>query len=707
MMFKNVLHLALGIMIFGLALTSINCTSDAKPPVAKIVPHVDTILTHERIDNYSWLRKKDDPEVIDYLKAENAYTEAIMKHTEKLQEKLYSELVGRIKETDLSVPYKKGDFYYYSRTEEGKQYKIYCRKKGSLDAEEEILLDVNKLAEGKDYMYLGAYKISPDHKLLAFAADEIGNERYTLRVKNLETGELLPDVIDSVDTSIEWANDNKTLFYCVHDDAWRPFKLYRHVLDSDPKEDFLVHHEADNAFWLDISKTKSEKYLLMVMGNKTTREVHFLNADNPYDRFRIIHPRQRDMKYHVRHHGNRFYIMSNENAKNYKLMVTSISKPSKTNWKEIIPHSPAVKIDDIELFREFLVIYEREGGLQKIRLLNLDNNSEREIDFPEPAYSIEQSNNPEYNSHILRFVYESMITPASVYDYDMKTGERELKKQKEVLGGFNPDDYITERIFAPVNDSVMVPVSLVYKKGMVKDGSNPLYLYGYGSYGANYDPYFSSIRLSLLNRGFIFAIAHVRGSGIMGRYWYDDGRLLKKKNTFTDFIACAEYLIDEKYTSKEKLAAVGGSAGGLLVGAVSNMRPDLFRIIIADVPFVDVINTMLDESIPLTVLEYDEWGNPNEEKYYDYMMSYSPYDNVKAQAYPNILITTSLNDTRVQYWEPAKWTAKLRSMKTDCNRLLLKTTMGAGHGGVSGRYARLKEIAFEYAFILDILGIKE
>ncbi|KPL00182.1 MAG: protease 2 [candidate division Zixibacteria bacterium SM23_73_3] len=686
---------------------SCNHQVEVKPPVAKIEPKVDTLFGQQMVDDYYWLRERGNPEVIDYLKAENAYTEAVMRNTQKLQDKLYEEMVSRIKETDLSVPVKRDDYYYYSRTEEGKQYKTYCRKRGSLEAEEEILLDVNQLAEGKEYMYLGVHEVSPDHRLLAYAVDTTGSERYTLRVKDLETGELHPDVIDSVSTSLEWANDNKTFFYTITDEAWRPFKLYRHTLGGDIENDVLLFHEKDDAFSLDIAKSKSMGYLYANLESMTTSEVHYLDANNPTGKFKLVHSRQQDLEYSLYHHGDQFYIVTNDNAKNFKLMQAPLSDPSKKNWREVIPHRDSVKLDRIEIFRDFMVLYERENGLKEIKIKDFATGEIHRVEFPEPVYTYWPGWNPDYKSQLLRFTYTSFVTPNSVYDYNMKTRERELKKRKEVLGGYDPDEYESERIFATASDGARIPISMVYRKGINKDGNNPLYLNGYGAYGASVDPYFSSNRLSILDRGFIYARAHVRGGGEMGRHWYDDGKLLNKKNTFTDFVTVAEHLIGKKYTSSDRLVISGGSAGGLLIGAVVNMRPDLFRVVIADVPFVDLINTMLDPSIPLTVIEYEEWGDPNEKEYYDYMLSYSPYDNVEAKDYPNMLILAGLNDTRVQYWEPAKWTAKLRATKTDDNRLLLKTNMGTGHGGASGRYDRLKEIAFEYAFMFDVLGMKE
>ena len=677
------------------------------PPVAKVIPKADTLHGDVRIDNYYWLRDRSNLDVIEYIEAENEYTEAMMKHTEEFQEQLYKELLGRIKETDLSVPEKIDDYYYYTRTEEGKQYKIYCRKKGGLDSEEEVLLDQNELAIGHEYLYVGAYKVSPHHRLLAYSVDTTGSERYTLYIRDLDKNELSKEEISNTSYSVAWANDNKTIFYVTLDDVKRPFKLYRHTLGTDPNEDILIYHEKDDAFWLYISRTKSKEYLIMDLGSHITSEVHYLKADRPTDNFKLIHPRQHEMEYYIDHHGDKFYIMTNDNAKNFKLMEVSVQNPSKKNWKEVIPHRDSIKIDGFDVFKEHLVVYERENGLKKIRIMNLVNYEIHYVDFPEPVYTFWPSRNPDFNTNILRYTYTSLVTPKSVFDYNMDTRTRELKKQYEVLGGYEPSLYQSERIFARASDGTMVPISLVYKKGMVKDGDNPMLLIGYGAYGHSFEPYFSSNRLSLLDRGFIYAIGHVRGGGEMGRYWYEQGKFLNKMNTFTDFIESTEHLIAEKYTSSDKLVIGGGSAGGLLMGAVTNLRPDLFKAVIADVPFVDVLNTLLDPSIPLTVVEYGELGNPNEKEYYDYMKSYSPYDNVEAKEYPNILITAGLNDPRVQYWEPAKWTAKLRTLKVDDNLLLLKTNMGAGHGGSSGRYDYLKEIAFEFAFIFDLFGIEK
>lgn len=674
------------------------------PPIAKITPKFDTLHGDIRVDNYYWLRDRKNPEVIEYLKAENEYTKAMMKHTEKFQEQLYREMLGRIKEEDMDVPVKIDDYYYYKRTEKGKQYEIFCRKKGSLDAEEEILLDQNELAIGHDYLYIHALKVSPDHSLLAYSVDRAGNEIYTIYIKDLSDGKLRKDEILNSNGNIIWANDNKTIFYTTLDEINRPFKVYRHILGTKQYKDRMVYHEKDDAFFIYLSKTKSKKYIIMQLLSKITTENHFLSADNPLEKFNLIQPRIHGIEYYVDNHNDKFYIMTNDNAKNFKLMEVPINSPLKENWKEIIPHRDSVKIDDFELFNNYLIAYERRRGLKEIRIMDLNSKEVHYIDFPEPVYNYRKGENPNFYSNKLRFIYESLITPKSVYDYVMYTKEKKLLKQDEVLGDYKPDIYQSERIFATAKDGVKIPISIAYKKGLLKDGNNPVYLTGYGAYGSSYNPYFSSIRLSLLERDFIYAIAHVRGGGEMGREWYEQGKFLNKKNTFTDFISCAEYLISEGYTSPDNLAITGGSAGGLLIGAVTNMRPDLFKVVIADFPFVDALNTMLDPTIPLTILEYDEWGNPNEEEYYFYMKSYSPYDNVEAKDYPNMLITAGLNDPRVQYWEPAKWAAKLRAIKTDDNILLLKTNMGTGHFGVTGRYDYLKEISFEYAFIFDIFG---
>lgn len=675
------------------------------PPDAKQVPYEHTYHDQAFPDPYAWLRDRDDPEVIAYLEAENVYTDSVTSHTNDVQEKLFKEMVGRIKETDLSVPVKMDDYFYYTRTEEGLQYDIHCRKKGNLDAEEEIILDENILAEGHDYFSIGDFEVSPDHRLLAYNVDTSGDERYTLFVKDLGSDELLSDIIENT-ASIEWANDNRTLFYTTQDETKRPYRLYRHALGSDSANDPLIHEEPNLGFFMYISKTKDHAYLLLSMGGKITDEVHFLDANDPTADFQVIQPRSTGLEYRVDHHQDTFYIVTNDQAQNFKLVKTPVASPGREHWQDVLPHRPQVKLDYIEAFEKYLVVFERAEALRKIRVMSYDGETDYYVQFDEPIYNAWGNWNPDYYSPTFRFTYTSFITPKSVYDFNMATRERELMKEYEVLGDYDRTLYQSERRYATAADGTQIPISLVYRKGMEINGKNPCYLTGYGSYGSSSDPYFSYSRVSLLQRGFIYAVAHVRGGGEMGRQWYEDGKFLNKKNTFTDFIACAEFLIAEKYTSTEKLVINGGSAGGMLMGAVVNMRPDLFHIVVADVPFVDVINTMMDPSIPLTVLEYDEWGNPNEKKYFDYMLSYSPYDNITAQDYPTMLVTAGLNDPRVGYWEAAKFVAKLRDLKTDDNLLLLKTNMGAGHMGASGRYDSLREVAFEYAFIFDQLGIE-
>lgn len=673
------------------------------PPVAEKHPHVHSLHGDRRIDNYFWLRDRHNPTVIAYLEAENTYTSAMMRHTESLQAALYDEMLSRIQETDLSVPYRKGDYYYYTRTETGKAYPIHCRKRG-IDAPEEVLLDQNLLAEGHEYFSLGVFQVSPNHKLLAYSVDTTGAEVYTLFFLDLTTGQLYPESIPETYYSLAWSQDNQTVFYTQVDAAHRPFKLFRHTLGSPVTHD-LVYHEPDDAYFLSVYKTRSEAYILLYLESTVTSEVHFLDASHPAESFQLIQQRSPGIEYSVEHHSDYFYITTNEGAINFKLMKTPITAFSKQNWQTVIPHREDVMLSDVSAFADHLVIYEREAGLPKVRVRKLSTGEEYYITFPEPTYEVAEDANPEFNTHTLRFSYTSLVTPNSIFDYNLDTQERDLKKETPVLGGYDRTQYVSERLQAKANDGTPIPLSLVYKKGIEKNGANPLLLTGYGSYGYSYPDSFSSTRLSLLDRGVVLAIAHIRGGSEMGRKWYEDGKLLKKKNTFTDFIACAEYLISEKWTSPEHLAISGGSAGGLLMGAVVNLRPDLFKAVVAQVPFVDVVTTILDPSLPLSVLEWEEWGNPNDKTYYDYMKSYSPYDNVEAKDYPAMLITAGLNDPRVSYWEPAKWTAKLRDLKTDDNILLLKTHMGAGHGGASGRYERLKEIAFEYAFISCQLSV--
>ena len=677
------------------------------PPSAEKQPQVLELHGDRRIDDYFWLRDIENPKAIAYLEAENAYTEAMMQHTEALQTKLYNEMLARIQETDLSVPFRKDDYYYYSRTEEGKGYPIFCRKKGSLDATEEVLLDQNELAQGHEFFSLGVFQISPNHEILAYSTDTSGSEQYTLFFLDLNTFQLYSESIPETYFSLTWGNDNQTVFYTKINAANRPYQLFRHTLKTPTTEDVLIYHEPDDIYNLDVGKTRSEAYILMILSSSITTEIHYLDANNPSGDFQIIHPRTTGMEYDVEHHSDYFYIVTNDEATNFKLVKTPVATPNKENWQTIIPHREDVMLSGVSLFSNHLVIYERKAGLETARVQNLSTGKENNITFPEPTYTFSEGNNPEFNTNILRFSYTSLITPLSVFDYDMETDKRELKKETEVLGGYDKSHYKSEWLMATAKDGTQIPISIVYKQGIKKDSTNALFMTGYGSYGYSYPVMFSSTRLTLLDRGIVYAIAHIRGGEEMGRKWYEDGKFLQKKNTFTDFIACAEYLIDEKWTASDRLVISGGSAGGLLMGAVINMRPELFKVVVADVPFVDVVTTILDTSLPLSAMEWEEWGNPNDKVYYDYMKSYSPYDNVEAKDYPDMLITAGLNDSRVKYWEPAKWTAKLRELKTDNNILLLKTNMSAGHGGASGRYESLKELAFDYAFILDRLGLAE
>jgi len=681
---------------------------EMKPPVADKEPKELTTNGHTRIDNYYWLKDRDNQKVIDYLNAENTYTAAVMKDTEELQEKLYQEIVGRIRQTDESVPYKHNGYFYFIRYEEGKEYPVYCRKKETLEAPEEVLLNVNQMAEGHDYYQVSGYVVSPDNKMIAFGVDTVSRRLYTMYFKDLETGKILDESIPLTVGRAAWANDNRTLFYAAKDErTLRPDRICKHVLGTQQPADKLIWFEKDETYSAVVFRTKSEQFLMIASYSTLSTEFRFLSADDPDGRFRIIQPRGANLEYSVDHYKDKFYIVTNYEARNFRLMETGIDRTGKENWKELIPNRDDVYLDGIEIFKDHLVVAERKDGLTQLRIIDWNDWSEHYLDFGEEVYVASISVNPEFDTHTLRFNYSSLTTPGSVYDYNMKTREKVLMKQDEVVGDFKPENYEAKRLYTVAGDSVKIPVSLVYRKGLKLNGKNPLLLYGYGSYGITIDPSFSSVRLSLLDRGFVYAIAHVRGGQIYGRQWYDDGRLLKKKNTFTDFIACAEFLVQQKYTGPDKLFAMGGSAGGLLMGAVANMRPDLFRGIIAAVPFVDVLTTMLDEGIPLTTGEYDQWGNPNVKEYYDYILSYSPYDNVAAKDYPNMLVTTGLHDSQVQYWEPAKWVAKLRAMKTGNNLLLLHTNMEAGHGGSSGRFEKYRETALEYAFMLKVLGMKK
>ena len=685
-------------------------SKEVKPPVAKIIPNTLEKFADVRIDNYFWLNDRENPEVIDYLNKENAYYKKMTAHTKAFQKELFEEMKGRIKEDDESVPYLYNGYYYITRFETGKNYPIYSRKRGSLSAKEEIMFDCNKMAKGHSYFQLGGLSVSPDNKLAVFSFDIVGRRIYDIQVKNLETGEILSDKIEKVSGSAVWANDNRTIFYSSQDDVTlRSDKIFKHKLGAKQSDDVLVYFEKDETYNVEVAKSKSRKYLAIESGSTLTTEYRILEADNPDGKFRIFQKRVRGLEYSINHYGDSFYIMTNaDKATNFKLMKTLETATSKENWTEVIPHREDILLEDIEIFRDFLVVEERFNGLNRIRIMPWSGEGEYYLPFESETYTAYTGTNVDFDTDILRYSYQSMTTPSSVIDFNMKTKTKEIKKEQQVLGGkFDKNNYFEERIWATAKDGTKIPISMVYRKGLNKDGKNPLLLYAYGSYGHSMDATFSSTRLTLLDRGFIFAIAHIRGGEDLGRQWYEDGKLLKKKNTFTDFIDCSKYVIEQKYTSPEHLYAEGGSAGGLLMGAIVNMAPELYHGIIAQVPFVDVITTMLDESIPLTTGEYDEWGNPNVKKYYNYMRSYSPYDNVKSQSYPNMYVSTGLHDSQVQYWEPAKWVAKLRNLKTDNSVLFLDTNMAAGHGGASGRFEAIKELAKEYCFLLDLEKIEK
>ena len=679
-----------------------------EPPVAERREHVTEIHGVELRDPYRWLRERENPEVTRYLEAENAYSEVMMNHTEELQERLYEEMLSHVKETDESAPYRHGGFWYYTRTEEGKNYEIYCRKKGELSALEEVLLDENALAADNAYFAVGALEMSPDHRLMAFSTDTLGNERYNLFVKDLETGEIVDGPIENTYYSVAWANDNKTLFYNRVDDATRPHQLWRHVVGTDPSQDVLVYEEKDERFFLGINRSRSDRHLLLNLMSAVTSEWRYLSADDPTGEFRVIKPREQNVEYYVDHHPgppSRFYVLTNDEAVNFRVYEAN-EGDDEAQWKEIIAPSETVTLARIDVFAGHLLVWERRDGLPTARVIDLGTSDSHQIEFPEPTYAAWAGDNYEFETPVFRFEYTSLTTPPTVFDYQMGTRELTRVKEREVPN-FDRTLYETARLEATAPDGTKVPISVVWRKDALKKPA-PLLLSGYGSYGSSYDPYFSSSRLALLDRGVVFAIAHVRGGGEMGRKWYEDGKYLKKKNTFTDFIACAEHLAGAGWTTPDRLAITGRSAGGLLMGAVTNMRPDLFEVVVAGVPFVDVTNTMLDPTIPLTVIEWEEWGNPQDREYFEYMRSYAPYDNVRTDAsYPDMLITAGLNDPRVAYWEPAKWTAKLRTNEANDSLILLQTNMGAGHGGASGRYDYLKELAFEYAFILDRLAVVE
>jgi oligopeptidase B len=675
----------------------------AKPPTAKKVRKASTLHGQPWADDYFWLRDKPNPEVAAYLEAENAYTDAVMRPTQALQEALYEEMLGHIKETDVSVPYREGGYFYYSRTEEGKQYPTYCRKKGGLDAPEEVTLDLNELAKGQKFMAIGAYTVTDDGNMLAYTTDNTGFREYTLHVKDLRTGELRPESAEKV-ASVAWANDGQTLFYTTDDPAKRPYRLYRLRLGS-PLPGDLVYEEKDELFRVGVGRSRSKGYIFLGSGSLTTSEVRYVPADQPTAEWKVVAPRRHEHEYDVDHHGDRFYIRTNDKGRNFRLVTAPVSDPRPENWTEVVPHRPDVMLEGIELFRNHYVLLEREKGLPEFRVADLRTGASHLVEFPEPAYSAFSGANAEFDTPVFRYTYQSLVTPSSVFDYDMDKRSSTLLKEQPVPGGFDRANYASERLFGTAKDGVKVPISLVYRKGLKRDGTAPMLLTGYGAYGYPYPVMFSSNRLALLDRGVSFAIAHIRGGGEMGKAWHDQGRMMNKKNTFTDFIAAAEFLVAEKYTAKDRLAIEGGSAGGLLMGAVTNMRPDLFKAVVSRVPFVDVINTMVDASLPLTAGEWEEWGDPRKKPDYEYMLAYSPYDQIAAKAYPALLVKTSFNDSQVMYWEPAKYVARLRSVKTDQNPLLLKTNMAAGHGGASGRYDYLREVAFDYAFVLTQLGL--
>ncbi len=680
------------------------------PPKAKIIPHTIEKHNHIREDNYYWLNDRENPEVIDYLNKENDFYKQCTAHTKDFQENLFKEMKARIKEDDSSVPYFYNGYYYITRFEKGKDYPIHSRKKGSLDATEKIIFDCNEMAKGFTYFNLNGISISEDNKWVSFGTDTVSRRQYTIQIKNLETNEILPLKIENTTGGATWANDNETIFYTRKDEiTLRSDRIFKHKLGTKPEDDLLVYFEKDDTFNVSIYKSKSKKYLIISSESTLTSEYQIVLASTPDAKFKIFQKRTRELEYSFSHYGDSFYVLTNkDDATNFKLMKTQEDKTSMENWVDLIAHRKDVLLEGIDIFKDYLVISERSSGLNKIRIMPWDGSDEYYLPFEIDTYTAETTTNIDFDTQTLRYSYQSLATPSSIIDFDMKTKQKIILKEQEVLGGkFDKNNYTEKRIFATATDGTKIPISMVYKNGIKLFGKNPFLLYAYGSYGLNIDPYFSTTRLSLLDRGFIFAIAHVRGGEDLGRNWYEDGKLLKKKNTFTDFIDCSKFVISEKYTSPEHLYAEGGSAGGLLMGAIVNMAPELYNGIIAQVPFVDVVTTMLDDTIPLTTGEYDEWGNPNVKKYYDYMLSYSPYDNVKQTDYPNMYISTGLHDSQVQYWEPAKWVAKLRVYKTNSKKLFLDTNMDAGHGGASGRFEALKEVAKEHSFLLDLENIKK
>ena len=709
---KKYTYFALISLIFATSCKEkkVKMNEEIKAPVAQIKPYNLEKHGEVRIDDYYWLNDRENKDVIDYLNKENEYYQKMTAHTKQLQDDLFKEMKARIKEDDSSVPYFYNGYYYITRFETGKDYPIYSRKKGSLDAKEEIMFDCNEMAKNFSYFNLTGISVSEDNKWATFGLDVVSRRQYLIQIKNLETGEILSEKIENTTGSAAWASDNKTIFYTKKDPkTLRSDMIYKHKLNTDSKKDELVFHEKDDTFYTTVYKDKSKKYIVIASSSTLTTEFQILNASTPDGSFKTFQKRVRGLEYSISHFANHFYVLTNsDKATNFKLMKTPESSTGIENWTEVIPHRDDVLLEGIDIFKNFLVVEERANGLNKIQIRPWSGETPYYLPFSSETYTAYSTTKPDFDTDILRYAYQSLATPSSVIDFNMVTKEKTVLKEQEVLGGnFDKNNYIEERIWATAEDGTKIPISMVYRKGMKKNGSNPFLLYAYGSYGSTIDPYFSTTRLSLLDRGFIFAIAHVRGGEYLGREWYENGKLLKKKNTFTDFIDCSKYVIRKEYTSKSHLYAEGGSAGGLLMGAIVNMAPELYNGVIAQVPFVDVVTTMLDDSIPLTTGEYDEWGNPNDKEYYDYMLSYSPYDNVKEQAYPNMYVSTGLHDSQVQYWEPAKWVAKLRAKKTNNNLLFLDTNMEAGHGGASGRFEALKEVAKEFAFLLDLEKIKK
>jgi oligopeptidase B len=683
-------------------------SSQTTPPVAAKKPQTFELHGDKRTDDYFWIREKTDPEVMKLLEAENAYTQSVLAPLQPLQDKLFEEMKARIQEDDADVPVKKGDWFYYSRMEAGRQYAIHCRKFKSLDAPEEIVLDENVLAEGKEFLSLGALEPNPDHSWIAYAVDVDGSERHEIHFKNLKTGEISPETIKGTHTSLEWAEADQIVFYTMLDEHDRPDRAFRHKLGEDASKDVLLYKEADPQLFMYLSKTRSDRFIFLECQGKVTSEIRYLDAKKPLDNFKVMEPRKRGVLYHASHHEDKFLITTNDEVQNFRLVEAPVTDPRAENWKEIRRGSPTLLIEGVDSFKDFWVIHERENGLPQLRVVDLKAKAEHVIEFAEPTYELSGEANAEYVTDTYRLAYTSLVTPNTVYDYNLKTRDRKVMKTQKIPSGYDPSLYASEYVFATAEDGTKIPISVVYKKaGFKKDGSHPLYLYGYGSYGMSMPARFSTVRLSLLDRGFVYAIAHIRGGSEMGRAWYEGAKFLTKKLTFTDFIACARHLAKKGFSKEGNIAISGGSAGGMLVGASLNMAPTLFKAAVADVPFVDVVNTMLDETLPLTPIEYEEWGNPNDKAYYGYMKSYSPYDNVQRRDYPHIFVTSGLNDPRVTYWEPAKWVAKLRELKTDKNLLLQYIHMGAGHGGPSGRYEALKEYAREYSFLFKVFGLKE